>query len=281
MTQHKLPNASSHLSHSPKPSQIQFDECLSRIEDLQQRVSNLEQENITLSEAVAARDTFLAVAAHELRNPITPIVGRIDLLRRALPTASKEKIEWSLDQIDFLISRFVKRSTALLDVSRLTSAEGIQVKRETVEICALVRLVVDDFTQLARLSNTELSIDAPAKNIAVMGDALAIEQILDNLVSNAIKYAGGKPVTIAVKEELNDRVAVLSVSDNGPGISPENASRIFERFERAVTRDDKAGGFGVGLWVVKRLCEAMDGTIKIGIGAAGGSTFSITLPLAE
>lgn len=251
------------------------------IEHLQRRVADLENEKRRLLDAVAARDTFLAVAAHELRNPITPIVGRIDLLRRSLPTASKEKISWSLDQLDFLISRFVKRSTALLDVSRLNSAEGIHVKSESVDVCQLAHMVVADFSELARLAKSELVIIQPSGTLNASGDPLAIEQVLDNLVSNAIKYAPGQPITIEIKSGSDTNVVVISVCDDGPGISAENASRIFEKFERAVTRDNKSGGFGVGLWVVKQLCEAMNGQIVIDSRPGEGSTFSVSLPAAK
>ncbi|WP_140847954.1 sensor histidine kinase [Sphingomonas glacialis] len=248
--------------------------------DLHQRIADLTRENARLTEAVAARDAFLAVAAHELRNPMTPIVGRLDLLRRTLDKASKEKIEWSLDQIDWLISRFVKRATTLLDVSRLTSGVEVSIAKVPVEVCELVRLISENFRPLALHARSDLKIKIPQDALTVMADSLALEQIIDNLVSNAIKYAGGKPILIKASADTGKGVAHIAVSDDGPGISPDNVERIFQRFERAVKPGEHSGGFGVGLWIVKQLCEAMDGTIEIKSTPGAGSTFCITLPLA-
>ncbi|WP_010165302.1 sensor histidine kinase [Sphingomonas sp. PAMC 26617] len=249
--------------------------------DLHQRIADLTQEIERLTEAVAARDAFLAVAAHELRNPMTPIVGRLDMLRRTLDKASKEKIEWSLDQIDWLISRFVKRATTLLDVSRLTSGKEISVTNVPVEVCELVRLIAENFRPLAQHARSDLKLDLPQAALSIMGDSLALEQVVDNLVSNAIKYAGGKPIRIRVSADSELGIARIAVSDNGPGISPENVERIFQRFERAVKPGEHSGGFGVGLWIVKQLCEAMEGTIEIESTPGAGSTFCIALPLAR
>jgi signal transduction histidine kinase len=109
---------------------------------------------------------------------------------------------------------------------------------------------------------------------------MAIEEILENLVSNAIKYGAGKPILVSVVADDAEGVARVNVVDSGPGISSESQARIFERFERAVPRDHHAGGFGVGLWVVNRLVEAMKGTVDVTSEPGVGSTFCITLPLA-
>lgn len=112
-----------------------------------------------------------------------------------------------------------------------------------------------------------------------MGDWLSIEEIIDNLVSNAIKYGPGKPVVVRATADAANGVARITVRDGGPGISAGSQARIFERFERAVPPANHAGGFGVGLWIVRQLTEAMNGTIAMASVPGVGSTFCITLPL--
>ena len=115
--------------------------------------------------------------------------------------------------------------------------------------------------------------------LGVLGDWLAIEEILENLVSNAIKYGAGKPILVSVAADAANGVARVSVEDGGPGISAESQARILERFERAVTADHQASGFGLGLWIVKQLVDAMKGTIPVTSTPGAGSTFRVTLPL--
>jgi signal transduction histidine kinase len=103
-----------------------------------------------------------------------------------------------------------------------------------------------------------------------------MEQIIDNLVSNAIKYGAHRPVEVCAEER--DNTVCIRVRDHGPGISVEDRARIFGRFERAVGSDERRSGFGVGLWVVGQLIDAMGGTIKVDDAQGGGSVFIIILP---
>ena len=103
-----------------------------------------------------------------------------------------------------------------------------------------------------------------------------MEQIIDNLVSNAVKYGGSRP--IEVRAEAHDALIRITVSDGGPGISAQDRTRIFSRFERAVARDQRRSGFGVGLWVVGQLVAAMDGTVAVDDVPGGGTAFVVSLP---
>ena len=251
------------------------------IHDLRRRVSELTEENARLVEQVAARDGFLVLAAHELRNPMTPIVSRVALLRQAAKRGDvpADNLLQSLEQIEWLMALFVKRATMLLDVSRITTGK-LQLEPDEVDVCEVVHAVAGNFEPLAKNADSPIRLDVPPGGLCVIGDWMAIEEILENLVSNAIKYGAGKPILVHVVADVADGVARVSVADSGPGISPESRARIFERFERAVPRDHHAGGFGVGLWVVNRLVEAMKGTIAVTSEQGVGSTFRITLPLA-
>ncbi len=238
------------------------------------------EENLRLAEQVAARDSFLAVAAHELRNPITPIVSRIALLRKAIARGNlaPDKLSHDLEQIDWLFALFVKRATTLLDVSRITTGK-LRLELEEVDVCELAHAVAVNFQPLADNAGSPIGLDLPPGGLAVLGDWLAIEEVLDNLVSNAIKYGGARPIFLRAVADRATGVARVSVEDGGPGISAESQARIFERFERAVLAADHSGGFGVGLWIVKQLLEAMQGTITVTCAPGAGSVFSVGLPL--
>lgn len=239
------------------------------------------EEIAILREAVAARDAFLAVAAHELRNPMTPIAGRVERLRRSLrkPDFRLETLENSLGQIEWLIAQYVKRATTLLDVSRVTTGR-FRLDPAPTDIGGLVRGVVENFAPVAELAGASLTCRVPDEALVRLCDRLALEQILDNLVSNAIKYAAGQPIHVDVSEAEPRGPIVMQVRDRGPGISAEIQARIFERFERAVRPGQHGGGFGVGLWVVRQLVETMGGTVTISSRPDEGATFTVTLPLS-
>jgi signal transduction histidine kinase len=250
------------------------------IRELRQRVCELTEENARLAEQVAARDNFLAFAAHELRNPMTPIVGRISMLRRAVAQGglTQEKLAESLEQLDWMTARFIKRATVLLNVSRMTSGK-LHLEQQEVDLCEVARAVVQMFVPEATYMGSSIRLDLPAERFAVLGDPLAIEEVVENLVSNAIKYGEAKPILVSVHPDVAKGLARITVQDSGPGISPESRARIFERFERAIPPGNHAAGFGVGLWIVKQLVEAMKGTITVTSEPGTGSTFCITLPL--
>jgi signal transduction histidine kinase len=251
------------------------------IRQLRQRVCELTEENGRLAEQVGARDNFLAFAAHELRNPLTPLVSRISMLRRAVAVGegiAPDKLAHSLEQIDWLMTHFIKRATTLLDVSRMTSGR-LRLEQQEIDVCEIARAVARTFEPEAKYAGSTITLKLPAGGLSVLGDRLAIEEILENLVSNAIKYGGGTPILVSIDPDGAKGVARFSVEDGGPGISPENRARIFERFERAVPSSEHAGGFGVGLWIVRQLVEAMKGTIVVASTRGRGSTFCVTLPL--
>jgi two-component system, OmpR family, sensor kinase len=236
----------------------------------------LRQQNAELMEAIAARDTFIAVAAHELRNPMTPIVGQIDLLLAALQAGkySSAQVEHRVRRIRTAMDHFIKRAGTLLDVSRITSGR-FQLSFTPCDLSDLVREIVETFSEPARYSGCSIATEVP-ETLPGAWDRLALEQILDNLISNAIKYAPSRPVIVSA-ENLGSLVR-LTVRDYGPGISSGDRARIFERFERAVGPKERRSGFGVGLWVVGQLVAAMEGTIVVDDAQGEGSVFTVTLP---
>jgi two-component system, OmpR family, sensor kinase len=230
-----------------------------------------------LAEAVEARDTFIAVAAHELRNPMMPIIGQIELLLAGIRAGrcSLENVDERLGKIQQTVQQYMKRAVVLLDVSRLNSG-GFHLDPVPCDLAALLRDIVNRFGAAAEYSGVDLVVTAP-EVLPGTWDRLAVEQVVDNLLSNAIKYGGRSPVELSLTG-LETGV-LIRVRDHGKGIAPADRARIFERFERAVGHNEHRSGFGVGLWVVGQLVETMGGQISVEDASGGGALFSVHLPI--
>jgi signal transduction histidine kinase len=230
-----------------------------------------------LRAAVAARDEFISIAAHELRNPMTPILMQIDLLQAALQKGSAgDRIAEGLKRLERAIEKYIDRATILLDVSRITSGK-LWLVPVPVDLSALVRRVAEGFEAAAARADCrlELAID---EGVAANCDPLAIEQVLENLLSNAIKFGAGKPVEIRLAAGKGAGAdARLRVRDHGPGISAEDRARLFERFEQTVIGRERRG-FGIGLWLVGQLVAAMGGTVEVESRPGEGAAFTVWLP---
>ena len=265
------------LSRHPETATLEISDQGDRsTEALQRQVHELTEANARLSEAVAARDSFLAVAAHELRNPMTPIIGRVQILKRLVERGdlAPEKLTSALDQIEWLMGLYVKRANTLLDVSRITTG-NLRVVLEPVDACEIAAQVASTFGPLASHSRSSIKTNFPPGGLTVFADRLALEQVLDNLVSNAIKYGAGAPIVLrATSDGIKARIDVI---DSGPGMSEADQARIFGRFERAVRPGERSAGFGVGLWIVHQLCQAMEGTVSVRSRPGNGSIFTVTL----
>jgi two-component system, OmpR family, sensor kinase len=231
-----------------------------------------------LVEAVRARDEFIAIAAHELRNPMTPILGYAEYLLavgRRPESECPEAIIAALERLAGLIGEYIKRATTLLDVSRITAGK-LRAELSLVYLSEVMRQAVERHRPEAERSGCRLwsSIE---DNVSGLLDQLAVEQIADNLLSNAIKYGAGEPIEVSLFHR--GAKAKLTVRDHGIGISEADQARIFDAFERAVIRREH-GGFGIGLWVVRRLVDTMQGEIHVTSRPAKGSTFTVILPLS-
>lgn len=239
--------------------------------------ATLRREVETLRRALAERDAFLAGVAHELRNPMTPILGQVE---RLLATAEREapegRVAQGLVQLRWLVERYVRRATTLLDVSRVQAGQ-LALLAAPVPLAEVVEEVVASLRPMAAHAGSAITISVP-DDLVLSCERLALDQILDNLVTNAIKYGDGSAITVS---GLRDgAVARIRVSDRGIGIASSDQARIFERFERAVGDPSQApAGFGVGLWLVRRLAEAMEGGVALDSRPGEGATFTVTLPL--
>jgi signal transduction histidine kinase len=230
-----------------------------------------------LREAVRARDEFVAIAAHELRNPMTPILIQVSGLARAAKDPRRcrpELIGPRMEVLELAVRELVRRSTALLDVSRI-AAGSLKVELTEVDLSRLVHGVVDRAAIAGRMARCPVKADLQ-EGVVGISDRLALEQVVENLLSNAIKFGAGQPVSVVLRSD--GRTGRLAVSDQGIGIPEEDRARIFQRFERAVMRREH-GGFGVGLWLANQLTVAMGGSIAVESAPGEGATFVVTLPL--
>jgi signal transduction histidine kinase len=230
-----------------------------------------------LREAVRARDEFVAIAAHELRNPMTPILMQVGLLLAAARSPDRcrpEIITPRLELLEVAVTEFVRRSTVLLDVSRI-AAGNVRIEVAEVDLSALIRSLVSRTAIAARMARCRLD-DELQEGVVGMWDPLALEQVAENLLTNATKFGAGHPIAVILRS--NRQTAELIIRDEGIGISEEDRARIFQRFERAVTKREH-GGFGIGLWLANQLVVAMGGTIAIKSAPGEGTTFTVMLPL--
>lgn len=250
-----------------------------RRDDAHDALSQLRRRNAELAEAVSARDRFIAVAAHELRNPMTSLYLRVQQLAKTVESPDAydhQRVARELARLDRLMERYVKRATMLLDVSRIAAGKGVALQPAAVDFSALLREAIEDLRPAAKHAGSPLELRV-ADEVRGRWDRLALAQIIENILSNAIKFGAGKPIEIALA--ANAGTAAFRVTDHGVGISRLDRTRIFERFERA-RGAQQHGGFGVGLWLVRELVDAMGGHIDIVSAPDAGSTFTIILPLA-
>jgi len=228
-----------------------------------------------LKEAVRSRDEFLQVASHELKTPLTPLQLQLHNLSRLLQQAGvqNEELFAKLEAATRQTRRFGRLIDGLLDVSRIIAGR-LKIEPEPVDLSELLRDVVERFRAEARRVGPEITVDIDE---AVSGrwDRLCVEQILSNLIANAIKYGAGKPIEICSR--LRDGIVRVAVTDRGIGIEKEALERIFGRFQRAVSARN-FGGLGLGLFIARQFAEAHGGSIVVHSEPGAGSTFTLVLP---
>jgi PAS domain S-box-containing protein len=232
-----------------------------------------------LQRAVGARDEFIATVAHELRNPIAPLTFQVRLaLNKAEQLAaggtpvSVEWIQTQLRGVEQRLHRLLETLDRLLDVSRLSTGR-IDLQAEPMNLADVVREVVDGFD--AELAVARCKLTLSARGVATGSwDRLRVEQVVRNLLSNAIRFGAGRPIEVTV--DADHDFASVAIRDHGIGIAADQQAKIFERFERGAER--RSGGFGVGLWIVRNICAAMGGVVSVDSTLGEGACFTVMLP---
>lgn len=228
-------------------------------------------------DAVRLRDDFLSIASHELRTPLTTMQAQIQVLRRTLQRPERlerEKLDSKLEVIERQVRRLGRLVTDLLDVARIRTGT-FEVRRERFELAELFEEAP------ARLGDGR---DVPPITVEATGEAVGhwdrfrLEQVVLNLLGNAVKYGEGKPIEVQIVPE---RAGVrFSVRDHGIGIPSEKQAIVFERFARAVS-DRNYGGLGLGLFIVREIVHAHGGVVRVDSVPGEGSTFTVDLPWGD
>ncbi len=235
-----------------------------------------EEERLRLAqaqEAIRLRDEFLSIASHELKTPLTALQLQLYSLHQQL-SAATDPLGRRVERAVHIAERLGMLIEALLDVSRIATGK-LRLTRETFDLLDAVRETIDRLRESAAAAGCELTLTT-AGSLPGRWDRLRIEQVLSNLVANAIKYAAGKPIEVWAGRE--DDMAVLRVRDHGPGIAASELPRVFERFERAASARHY-GGMGLGLYVARQIAEAHGGGIDAVNLDDGGASFTVRLPL--
>ena len=243
--------------------------------DLTER-RKLEEERMRVvqaQEALRLRDEFLSIASHELKTPLTALQLQLHSLRERIESMDGRMVT-KLDRAARSSERLAELVETLLDVSRLATGR-FELHPQSFELTEAVRDVIERLREAATQAGCELSLK-PNGELPGTWDRLRIEQVLTNLLSNAIRYAAGTPIEVSLSKDGD--TAVLEVGDRGPGIAEEALSRIFDRFERAAEMRHY-GGLGLGLYVVREIVKAHHGMVTVHNRQGGGACFTVRLPL--
>jgi PAS domain S-box-containing protein len=224
-------------------------------------------------EAIRLRDEFLSIASHELRTPLTALQLQLESLEEQTASAPPKLVNKVVGAVRST-QRLGVLIDSLLDVSRIATGR-LDLHLESMDLRESTILLLDGLRDAADRAGCTLSLTAPAE-IRGEWDRMRLDQLLMNLVANAIKYGAGRPVEVSL--EKADGVAVLTVRDHGPGIAAEDMERIFHRFERATSMRNY-GGFGLGLYIAREIARAHGGSIQVHNMADGGACFTVRLPV--
>ena len=255
--------------------------CVITLVDVTQARRAQREAEGALREAITLRDQFLSVASHELRTPLTALSLQLEGLERLLIREREKEAEENGGDRALGKARSAIKQTdrlgllveGLLNVSRIVSGQ-FELQLEEVDLMDVVRETLERIGDLAHRAGCEVRLTAggPARG---RWDRSRLEQVVTNLLTNAIKYGAGSPIDVGV--EPGETEMVLSIRDRGIGIPASDHQRIFERFERAVP-SSHYGGLGLGLYISREIARAHGGTIEVQSEPGQGATFRLRLP---
>lgn len=260
-------------------SKRQEEESLSRVHELQEVQQDLLTSQNALREAIDTRDEFISIASHELKNPMTSLKLQAQLLQRQLRKAQdlneyRERIEKALVRVDDQISSLNRLVEDMLDISRLRTGK-LKIITSEFNMADVILGSVDALSELVRAEGYPPIVVEITGNLIGVWDKVRIEQLVNNLLTNAIRYGNKKTITIK-GWELGHTIRV-SVQDQGIGISKIDQERIFDRFERATSTNEDSG-LGVGLFISLHIIEAHHGKIWVESEVGKGAVFTFELP---
>jgi signal transduction histidine kinase len=242
----------------------------------EERLRRSEARNEELVRAARQKDEFLAMLAHELRNPLAPLGNALFLFRR--PDLDPGTHGQLLDMMDRQYRHLKRMVDDLLDVARSTQGK-LQLRPERTELTVLAQRAAEGLRHLAETKNQEMTLALPADPVPVEADPTRLQQVLSNLLHNAVKYtAPGGRISLTVERDGSE--AVVRVRDTGVGISPEVLPQVFDLFVQADRGLDRSeGGLGIGLTLVRSLVRLHGGRVEAhSAGLGQGSEFVVRLP---
>lgn len=247
------------------------------ITELKRAEQTLREQSEQLKESDRRKDEFLALLAHELRNPLAPIASSVLVLKASMPPS--RELQWATDVIDRQVRLMTRLIDDLLDVSRITTGK-FQLRSERIELAEIVRRAVEDCRPLIESAGHALTVTLPSEPIHLEADGPRLSQVLNNLLHNAAKYTNtGGRISLAIGSS-GERV-LIRVTDTGVGIPADVLPRIFDMFmqvESSLARS--RGGLGAGLTLVRRIVELHGGTVEArSPGPDQGSEFIVSLPI--
>ncbi|KAB2911192.1 MAG: response regulator, partial [Kofleriaceae bacterium] len=242
---------------------------------VQERTAELERSEAALRLAARQKDEFLAILAHELRNPLAPLRTGLDLLLRVKPAVPS--VDRTLAAMNRQLDHMVRLIDDLLDVSRINSGK-LELKKERVDLAEVIDRAIDGVRAFFERRQQAITVAIP-RSVMAVADSVRVVQILGNLLHNASKYTpeGG---TIRVTLTQEDGRALIQVIDSGVGLAPEDHDQIFQMFTR-IDRPAPSNerGLGVGLALARSLAEMHSGTLSVeSAGPGHGATFTLALP---
>lgn len=251
---------------------------LERTADLEVANASLQKREKSLEEALKVRDEFISIASHELKTPITSLQMQLQMLRQKTDTEKISspdpvKLAKSLDMSLSQVARLTKLIDSLLDVARAQS-QKLEFHFEKTDLVRLTNEVIERLSDQTHMAGCQVTIESDPEVVGAF-DRFRLDQVIINLMTNAIKYAPKLPINISVYKK--NKLAILSIQDKGPGIPEELKSRLFERFERAENVRD-IGGLGLGLFITKQIVEGHQGKIRVENQPECGVRFTVEFP---
>lgn len=247
--------------------------------ELKNKVEALKETKAELEQAIRAREEFIAIATHELKTPLTTLKLQAQSRKRNIERGNDaaltpEKLAKMFESDTKQLERLTRLIDDMLDISRISSGK-FSINLERFDLCSFIHDIVKRNLELFTAAGIQTEINS-CDPINGRWDKLRIEQVITNLLTNAIRYGAGKPVKISIRTEQGR--AVVVIEDQGGGIAEEDLKRIFQKYERV--DGTEVSGLGLGLYIVSQIIEAHMGSIKVESHPGNGSAFTIELPLS-
>ena len=258
------------LSNLLVEERVQSETLRSRIERERETIARLE-------ELDRMKSDFVATVSHELRTPLTGIIGAAKTMSTRGRDLSPEQHQEFMEVIERQANKLLRLIEDFLTASRLESG-GPRLRRERVDLRGVAESIINDLQHITVGQNRVISLVTEPERPIVWGDSTSVQQILSNLVENALKYAGTDAhVAVALRETESE--VTIEVADDGQGIGKDQLQTIFERFRQAGGKDTPpGGGFGLGLFIVKNLAHAHRGKVNVVSEEGDGTVFTVQLP---